>query len=155
MGASLSDVQVDSGNVYRADPPQLRVVSSLAEGADRIVAQEALALGYELDCPLPFERFEYERDFADQASIAEYRALLAKARSVLELDGTREVAERQTAAYQAAGLATLDHADLLIAIWDGGEARGAGGRRRSLTRPWNSGSQPFASTPIRRTAFAF
>ncbi len=31
------------------------------------------------------------------------------------------------AAYRAAGVATLDRSDLLIAIWDGGPSRGTGG----------------------------
>src|SRR4051794_15662149 len=37
----------------------LRVVSPLAEGADRIVAEEGLILGYGLQSPLPFPRQEY------------------------------------------------------------------------------------------------
>src|SRR6185312_2924144 len=41
-----------------------RAISPLAEGADRLFAQEALGLGFELDCPLPFAQPEYEKDFA-------------------------------------------------------------------------------------------
>ncbi len=34
--------------------PALRLISPLAEGSDRIAAECALRLGYELQCPLPF-----------------------------------------------------------------------------------------------------
>ena len=41
----------------------LVIVSSLAEGSDRIVAAAGLAAGYALQVILPFARAEYERDF--------------------------------------------------------------------------------------------
>lgn len=116
-----------AGPVYQPATPLLRLVSALAEGADRIVASEALALGFELVCPLPFERHEYERDFADAGSVDEYRHLLDCAGAVLELDGCRETPERETDAYAAVGRVTLSQCDLLIAVWDGEDARGAGG----------------------------
>jgi hypothetical protein len=43
--------------------PVLVVVSPLAEGADRLIAHEAVASGFPLSCPLPFDRDTYERDF--------------------------------------------------------------------------------------------
>jgi hypothetical protein len=39
------------------------VVSSLAEGSDRLVAEAGLARGYTLEVVLPFARAEYARDF--------------------------------------------------------------------------------------------
>ena len=68
----------------------LRVISPLAEGADRLVAKEAIALGFELQCPLPFTREEYQRDFESAQSRQEFCALIALATAVLELDGSRE-----------------------------------------------------------------
>jgi hypothetical protein len=41
---------------------RLRLLSPLAEGADRIVAEQALALGYHLEAPLPFAQGAYEED---------------------------------------------------------------------------------------------
>ena len=38
--------------------PRLQLISSLAEGADRMAAHCALRLGYELQVPLPFPRVE-------------------------------------------------------------------------------------------------
>lgn len=107
--------------------PMLRVVSPLAEGADRIVAMEGIALGFELVSPLPFPRDEYERDFASEASRAEYRALLSQAVRVHELNGSRQTVRREQHAYAAAGRAVLNESDILIAVWDGTAALGSGG----------------------------
>src|SRR6266511_4663437 len=60
-----------AGDAYLPEPPILRVISPLAEGSDRLIAQEALALGFELESPLPFARDAYERDFETEASKAE------------------------------------------------------------------------------------
>ena len=46
-----------------------------------LVAEEALKEGYELQCALPFGRYEYEKDFADGESIENYRTMLGKATS--------------------------------------------------------------------------
>ena len=109
---------------------QLRVLSPLAEGADRIVAAEALRRNVELQCPLPFFREEYEKDFSP-ASREEFRALLGRAGSVFELDGE---ADRRAQAYLRAGQVLLSHADLLIAVWDGDRGAGVGGTADIVTR---------------------
>ena len=44
---------------YSPEPPVLRVVSSLAEGADQLVARIALEAGFELQCALPFPEAAY------------------------------------------------------------------------------------------------
>jgi len=115
---------------FAAGPPVLRLISPIAEGTDRIVAEEALALGYELQCPLPFARNEYEHDFITEESRAAYRALLGRATAVLELDGSRETASKVHDAYEAVGRMVLDQSDLLLAVWDGSEAQGRGGTRQ-------------------------
>jgi hypothetical protein len=111
------------------DRPLPRLVSALAEGADRMGAHAALALGMPLDVVLPFRPCEYEQDFATQASLREFRALLNQAASVIALDGAEAARER---AYDAVGMALLDNADLLVAVWDGGPGRGRGGTREVI-----------------------
>jgi len=113
------------------NPGRMRLVSPLAEGADRAAALAALELGLELQCPLPFHREEYERDFATEASRAEYRALLGRATAVLELDGRRE---DEAAAYLNAGRVMLQQSDVLVALWDGQGARGRGGTAEIVAR---------------------
>lgn len=114
----------DSGGVYADGAPVLRVISPLAEGSDRIVARCALASGYELQSPLPFAREEYEHDFHDAASRAEFAQLIARASAVLELDGARASA---SAAYEQVGRVMLAQSDVVIAVWNGDSESGRGG----------------------------
>lgn len=112
-------------------PPLLRIVSPLARGADRLVAKEALALGYALNVPMPFSLDEYERDFsppnAPPEDLEEFRGLFAQVRdNWIALDGDRETAD---AAYEAAGDFVVRNSDIVIAIWDGGHGNGRGGTR--------------------------
>jgi hypothetical protein len=106
---------------YSDEPPRLVLVSALAEGADQLIADVALGLGYELDAPLPFPRDEYKKDFDDTAG---FDRLVRRARSVLELDGDRESGAMP---YARVGHTLLGHTDLLLAIWDGEAANGRGG----------------------------
>ena len=134
----------------KSDPPPV-VVSALAEGADRLAAQEAIRAGFALRCPLPFERDEYARDFANADSLADYRALLQQATVVEELGGSRETPEAERAAYAAVGTRVLDGADILLAIWDGQAARGDGGTgdivraalQRRVPTVWIAAAPPY------------
>lgn len=110
-------------------PVRLGVVSALAEGADRMIADLALLRGLPLRCILPFASTEYERDFESAESVVEFRRLLAQARAVEELPG--EPGARSTA-YEAAGRAMLDASGVLIAIWDGNPAAGRGGSAQMI-----------------------
>lgn len=108
-------------------PPVLRIISPLADGADTLVAEEALREGYELQCALPFGRREYEKDFTDGLSLGKYRTLLGTATSILELDGSRTTPEAENESYQTVGRMVLTQSDVLVAIWDGEDAKGKGG----------------------------
>jgi len=110
---------------------ELVIVSSLAEGSDRIVAEAGLAAGFALQAILPFARAEYERDFETEMSRREFETLLLRAGDVLELDGA---ADQRPRAYEAAGLFMLANIDILIAIWDGAVADGIGGTAQIVER---------------------
>jgi hypothetical protein len=101
----------------------LTVVSSLAEGADRIVAQAALAMGARLEVVLPLVEADFRADFADDRSAGEFTALLERASSVTVVPGNPERPE----AYGAAGRMVMHRSDVLLAMWDGAPARGEGG----------------------------
>jgi len=107
--------------------------SALAEGADRHLAQLALERGCTLHAVLPFARDEYAADFDSAKSIREYRHLLDRAQRVDELAGDRRHADL---AYESAGHAILDAADLLIAVWDGAPGRGRGGTGAVVAEAW-------------------
>lgn len=102
----------------------LTVVSSLAEGADRIVVEEALKRsGAKLEVILPMPQCEYMRDFPDEKSRGEFEKLMGSAASVQELP----LQEDRGTCYEAAGLRVLDRSEVLLAVWDGKAEQGQGG----------------------------
>jgi hypothetical protein len=113
--------KVAAHGLYADEPPVLRLVSSLAEGADRLVAAAALARRpkeefWRLAAPLPFPTELYRKDFP---ASAEFEHLLAAAGDeAVELDGRPDDDDTKTAAYLEAGRFMLRHADLVIAIHD-------------------------------------
>ena len=106
-------------------PSRLSLATCLAEGSDRIAAKAALDKGYFLEAVLPFAAKEFENDFRSEESRAEFQELLTAIQELpLELPGDRDNSKK---AYETANRAMLDHASLLIAVWDGEPAEGRGG----------------------------
>ncbi|WP_211101595.1 hypothetical protein [Niveispirillum sp. SYP-B3756] len=124
LAAATHPVLATHATLFSPQPPRLTLLSALAEGADRLAAEAALAQGWGLEVVLPFAQEEYAADFTEAGALEAFQALLARADAVLEWPGKRD---RADLAYEAAGLTLLDHADLLIAVWDGGPAAGRGG----------------------------
>lgn len=105
-------------------PADLEIWSSLAEGADRIVAGNMVARGAALIAVLPLAPHEYRLDFAAPDSQAEFDRFLGLAQTIRVVESIEPSRE---AAYEAAGLALLDAVDVLVAVWDGEAQRGRGG----------------------------
>jgi hypothetical protein len=100
----------------------LAVLSSLAEGADRLVAQVALDMHIPLYVPLPMPREEYLKDFKTEPSRVEFNVLLEKAEKVFEAHTTTgDLATKpvRDEAYKWAGIYVIRHSQVLIALWDG------------------------------------
>jgi hypothetical protein len=113
-----------------------RVLSSLAEGADRILAKRLLLIpGASLWVPLPLPEKEYLKDFGTSASKEEFFHLLGKAQRLISLPGT----VKREDAYLAAGNYVLEHSDCLLAIWDGAPAQGDGGTAEIVARAREQG----------------
>lgn len=145
--------------LYADALPVLRAISPLAEGSDRLFAEQALDLGYGLICPLPFLQEEFERDFAAGKalvpdSLGHFRTLLDRANrqtslSLFELDGNRDDVG---AAYGAAGNVVLNQSDVLVVVWDGQRLAKSGGteetfeeaRRRGVPIVWVDAHAPHA-----------
>jgi hypothetical protein len=154
------------GAFYSAQPPLLRAISPLAEGADRLFAEEALRLGYHLSCVMPFAQDEFEEDFRSPQAMAPdaltaFRDLLSQARTAdrlttFELDG---VGDHREAAYDAAGQVVLNQSDVLVAVWDGGGLGGVGGTLDTLRQAiafnvpviWIDSRAPHACKVLRQT----
>lgn len=124
LRAGLEAEQADLPGCFSDEAPLLRVVSPLAEGADTLAAEAALATGCELDICLPFHRDDYARDFETAAARDHFHALLGRGCEVIELAGSRR---SEAAAYESVGRLTLTVSDVMIAVWDGAPANGRGG----------------------------
>jgi hypothetical protein len=113
------------------------VVSSLAEGADRVVARAVLDYpDARLEAVLPMAVEDYMEDFATEASRKEFAVLLSqcsepvllRTRSIREeRNDARGQAELRRDAYAQAGRYIVDHCDVLVAVWDGEPSRDRGG----------------------------
>ncbi len=109
------------------------VMSALADGADRLVAQLALELGMPLTVVLPMPRVLYAADFSSE-SLAEFDRLCSAAADVFELPlaaGTTaaSVVEPGPRAvqYAAVGVFLCAHCHVLLALWDGKDNGQLGG----------------------------
>lgn len=102
---------------------RIRCVNNLAEGADTLLGEAALASGVMLLCPLPFPRDIYASEFALAEARTAFAALLERAETVVELDGS----PGDPAAYLQAARVLLELSDLIVAIWNGEPERGVGG----------------------------
>ena len=122
--AAATAVHARHRAMFGAADPEISLCSALADGADQIVAEEALAQGMTLRALLPLGRDDYRRDFGSPQDAARFDVLLAAAASVIELPGQ---SAGRPASYALAGRATVAHGDILLALWDGEPARGQGG----------------------------
>jgi hypothetical protein len=94
-------------------------VTSLAVGADQMLARLVLARGGRVHAVIPFH--DYERTF-DADHVEAYREMRSNADAeIMRVVGTDEDA------YLAAGRRVVELADTMIAVWDGKPAQGKGG----------------------------
>ena len=124
---AMDGVATQHAAQFASAAPKLRLVSALADGADTIVAEVALASGWRLDVCLPFAREEYANDFTEGEHRERFEKLLDQSSATFTLTGARADAD---AAYEAVGRVMLDQVDVLLALWDGDVGRGRGGTAR-------------------------
>jgi len=92
----------------------------LANGADTIAAQEALASGMVVKAVIPHARYA---DVFDEDDRVIYNDLIGQANEVVQIAPVEEDEQ----AYLDAGLRVADLSDLMIVVWDGKPAAGKGG----------------------------
>jgi hypothetical protein len=121
----------DLASAYPNSP--LYLFSSLAEGADRFVAEIFLDLKrnndeykekFELIVPMPFKEEEYKADF-DEESDRQFDNLLKQAKRKFCIGCNREKTERDHH-YLETGKFVADSSLILIALWDGQEGKKGG-----------------------------
>jgi len=115
--SALSSVLGDLGG-----PTGGTAISLLAEGADTIVAEEAVGLGLTLTVILPLPLEVYRGAFSTQA-LGHFDALLSAATCVVD---PPEVLPAP-GCYCEASRRMLELSDVLLAVWDGSAGRGIGG----------------------------
>jgi hypothetical protein len=113
----------------------IMMMSALAEGADRLVAEEALDIGIPLVAVLPMPRDHYVQDFNAEGSREEFDRLCGAAADVFELslvasagvlpaDGSQVNRQAQ---YAQCGVFLCAHCHILLALWDGKPSAQVGG----------------------------
>ena len=108
----------------------LRVMTALAEGADRLAADVAIECGVDLQVVLPMSAADYRDDFHGADSVKEFDLLCARA-NVITLEpgdaGTPSTGEGRDMLYARAGMFISAHCHILLAIWDGQPSHRLGG----------------------------
>jgi hypothetical protein len=124
---------------FRSNYPHtpLLLISPLAEGADRLVAQVAVEENIRFIAPFPLPESEYRRDFKTEECKEEFNDLLAKATDHFELpvlnDGIEiKNSEARHIQYALVGAYVARHSHILIALWDGKEQDNIGGTYQVL-----------------------
>ncbi len=105
----------------------LTLLSSLADGADRLAAHVAVDMGIDLVVPLPLPRTLYLEDFATQESKKEFAEFLDQASEWFELPilpGTtyEEISTynpKRDEQYASVGAYIARNSQILIVLWDG------------------------------------
>ncbi len=123
--------------------PPLVAVTSLALGADQLLARLALARGGTIYAVLPFA--DIERSFSPE-DVSAYRELARQATvEVLAAPGMDEDA------YLAAGKRVVELSDLVLAVWNGKPAKGKGGTADVVAYAISRGVPLTHINPISRT----
>ena len=141
--ASWSWVEEAVGRELDAVTGPLVVVTSLAIGADQLVARLGAARGGAVHAVLPFA--DIERTFAP-GDLPAYRQLVGQASlEILQTPGTDEDA------YLAAGRRVAELSDVMIAVWDAKPAKGKGGTADVVAYAMASGVPVVHINPLDRT----
>jgi hypothetical protein len=113
----------------------LVMLTPLAEGADRLVAEEALELGLPVTVVLPLARALYVEDFRTAESRSQFDRLCASATDLFELPLTagntpgfvEDHGPNRARQYAQLGVFLSAHCHILLALWDGRESTEIGG----------------------------
>lgn len=100
---------------------KVECVTSLAVGADQLLAESTLEHGGKIHAVIPC--YNYEKTFREQDALKKYNYYLSKASIIERLD----FSEPSEEAFYCAGCRVADLSEKLIAIWDGKKANGKGG----------------------------
>jgi len=102
----------------------IMLYSALADGADRLVVNEAIKLNIDFIAILPMKKEMYKDDF-DASSKIDFDTLLEKSNDIIYI-AQNNVFSRDLQ-YEKAGHFISDNSDILFALWDERETHLQGG----------------------------
>lgn len=130
------------------------IISSLAEGADRLFTGIALdEYKADLIVPLPFDSEEYLKDFKTDTSIMEFQSLLKRGRVLttpMVYGNTMELIKKDTKCrslqYAQAGAVIVDHCNVLVTFWNGIDNSTIGGTAHVVKFAIDGIEEPFSKS---------
>lgn len=94
----------------------IKLITPLADGADRLVTFQALILNIKFEIVLPMDKNEYKKDF-NFYSKKKFDMLIKKSSMITTLIYQNNVSRNFK--YENVGKHISDNCDILIALWDG------------------------------------
>ena len=129
----------------------LRMLTSLAEGADLLCAEAADALGIPLTAALPMELSLFEQDFSPEAR-AELHRFCGIAEQVFTVPSTESAASSMSYrdfCFRQAGIYVATHSHVLLALWDGKEGTSGCGTAEAVSFALSGDYRPDTGLPPR------
>jgi len=102
--------------ILKQQDSKIILYSALADGADRLMVNEAIKLDIDFIAVLPMDIEEYKKDF-DTESKKEFTKLLKLAKKII-ITSMRENISKDSQ-YEKVGYFMSDNCDILFAIWNG------------------------------------
>jgi len=112
--AALDDLAAKHGPIV--------AISSLANGSDALFLTEVSRRNIPFLLILPFPKSRFQKDFQPE-EWQRVTPLMERASHIEEVSG----ADSDNEAYMETGVRVVDHADVLVAVWDGKQPKGFGG----------------------------
>ena len=103
----------------------LILLTGLAEGADQLVAEEALDRQWNVTAALPMPLADYLEDFAEGATRDAFLRIQRRCRQTVEMpwiaptQHDHDIDSERDQQYRNQGIFLVRHAQLVIALWDG------------------------------------
>ena len=107
------------------------LLTGLAEGADQLVTELALQMGWHVCAILPMPVSEYEKDFPAPVALDRFRSLLSRCHRVIEIplaaavdpdiwaNSSLHVGVCREQQYRNLGRYLVAHAQTMLLLWDG------------------------------------
>jgi 8-oxo-dGTP pyrophosphatase MutT (NUDIX family) len=136
VAQSLRELLITYREQANASNQELLIYAALAPGADQLCIATALELAIPVEAVIPCA--EYEGIFTGADAVSIYHQLLARCRKIHTLPAQQCSDE----AFLEAGHWIVEHADLVLLVWNGYPAGGKGGTAdvasyaRSMRRPF-------------------